>query len=180
MTDQIKAIIHQYWKKEIDRNEFVKKIQAEIGGKKEDFRDLFQQIIQSKNQDELELGLAILYAVEENNDLIDLIHQLILEPWHREYEELAHDLQRRKQPESVPFLKEAMQKKYDYLESYGTGTRQFINQCGHALRSIGTEAAIEAIRTLSQSDDPVIKDEMRYRLSQIEGRNDYQRNLNDD
>lgn len=80
MTDQIKAIIHQYWKKEIDRNEFVKKIQAEIGGKKEDFRDLFQQIIQSKNQDELELGLAILYAVEENNDLIDLIHQLILEP----------------------------------------------------------------------------------------------------
>lgn len=177
MNDQIKTIIHQYWKTEISKDEFVKKIQAKIGSKKEDFRNLFKQIIQSKNADDVPFGLAILYAVEENNDLIDLIHQLILEPWHSAYEELAHDLQSRKQPSSVPFLKEAMQKKYEYLESYGTGTRQFINQCGHALWSIGTEEAIATISALSQSDDPVIKDEMKYRLSQIEGKNDYQRNF---
>lgn len=176
MNDQIKTIIHQYWKNQINKDEFVEKIQAEIGSKKEDFRNLFKQILQNKNPDELEFGLVILYAIEENNDMIDLIHQLILEPWHGAYEELAHDLQSRKQPASVPFLKEAMQKKYDYLESYGTGTRQFINQCGHALWSIGTEEAIATIRALSQSDDPVIKDEMKYRLSQIEGKNDYQRN----
>lgn len=65
--------------------------------------------------------------------MLDIIHKLLLEPWHREYEELAHDLQRRKRPESVPFLKQAIQNKYEYLESYETGTRQLINQCGHAL-----------------------------------------------
>ena len=43
MNDQIKTIIHQYWKKEISKDEFVEKIQTEIGSKKEDFRNLFKQ-----------------------------------------------------------------------------------------------------------------------------------------
>jgi len=68
-----------------------------------------------------------------------------------------------------------MQQKFAFLEAYETGTRQFINQCGHALWSIGTEEAIQVIRDLSESRDAVLKDEMCYRLSRIEGRDDYQR-----
>ena len=176
MNNKLRRIINNYRNEEIDRERFVKEIQDEIGNRKEDFRKLFEQIIKKQNADELEYGLVILYTIEEENEWIDLIHKLILEPWHREYEELAHDLQRRKRPESIPILEEAIRKKFDYLESYGTGTRQFINQCGHALRSIGTEEAIMVIRELSESRDPILKDEMLYRISRIEGRNNYQRN----
>ena len=176
MSDKIKSIIKKYWNNEIDKEEFVRQVQFEIGIKKEDIKNLLEQIIENQNPDELEYGLVILYATEENNEMLDVIHKLILEPWHREYEELAHDIQRRKRPESIPFLKQAIQSKYDYLESYGTGTRQFINQCGHALKSIGTEEAINTIRELSKSEDPIIKDEMLYRISKIEGRSDYERN----
>ena len=73
-------------------------------------------------------------------------------------------------------MKEAIQKKFKFLESYETGTRQFINQCGHALKSIGTDEAINVIKELAKSEDPIIKDEMLYRISQIEGRNDFHRN----
>lgn len=176
MTDKIEAIIKKYWHGEINQKELVRQIQFEIGYKKEDVKNLIEQIIRNQNPDELEYGLVILYAIEEDNEMIDIIHKLILEPWHREYEVLAHDIQRRKRPESIPFLKQAIQNKYEYIESYGTGTRQLINQCGHALSSIGTEEAINAIRELSKSEDPIIKDEMLYRISRIEGRNDYQKN----
>lgn len=175
MNNQIKELVRKYWRREVNKDEFVGLVKNEIGGRSQDFRFFFDSVIQNKNAEEVEILLVILYALESDDNMIELIHQLILEPWHREYEELAHDLQRRGSPESVPILKEAMQRKYRYLESYETGTRQFINQCGHALRSIGTEAAITAVRDLSKSSDPIVRDEMLYRLSRIEGRNDYQR-----
>ena len=176
MTESIKSAIKKYLKRELSKEAFLAITQTEIGSSIEDFRNYFARIIQSKNADDLEYGLVLLFAIEEDNNLTDLLNKLLLEPWHREYEQLAHLLQRRKRPESIPFLKEAMQNKYEYLESYETGTRQFINQCGHALKSIGTDAAIHVIKEVSKSDDPILKDEMLYRLSKIEGRNDYKRN----
>ena len=136
----------------------------------------YSQIIKNQNADEVEDLMSEAYANKNDDKTIDIIHQLIAEPWHRGYEEMAHYLQSCKRPESVPYLKNAMQKRYEYLESYGTGTRQFINQCGHALWSIGTEEAINSIRDLTVSDDPIIRDEMLYRISKIENRNDYERN----
>lgn len=176
MNDTIKETVKKYWRSQINRAEFIKRIKLEVGHEKEDVRNLIEQIIANRNVDDLEYGLTILTQMEENNDMLDLVHKIILEPWHGEYEELAQNLQMRKRPESIPILKEAMQRKYKFLESYETGTRQFINQCGHALKSIGTDEAIRTIRELSTSEDPILKDEMLYRISQIEGRNDYQRN----
>lgn len=175
MTNQIKAIVTKYWQGELDKTAFVRQIQLEIGHGKEAVQALFEPIIQNQDIDALEYGLVILFAIEEQNEMIDIVHTLLLEPWHREYEELAHNLQSRRCVESIPFLRQAIQKKYPFLESYETGTRQFINQCGHALRSIGSAEALETIKALSKSKDPIIRDEMLYRLSRIEGRADYQR-----
>ena len=176
MDEEIKELVKLYTSGTIGKTQFVSDIKEEIGRGLDDFKNWFQLIIQRKDNKELEFGLTILYAFEKENNCIDIVHQLILEPWHDRYEQLAHDLQARKKVESIPYLKEAMQCKFDFLESYSTGTRQFINQCGHALGSIGTEEAISVIRELSHSQDDILRDEMRYRLSKIEGRNDYVRN----
>ncbi len=134
------------------------------------------QILLNKSADEVEDLMTNAYYIKNDDEVIEKIHKLIAEPWHRSYEEMAHYLQNSKRPKSVPFIKNAMLKRYDHLESYGTGTRQFINQCGHALKSIGTDKAISVIRELTKSDDAIIKDEMLYRISKIEKRNDYERN----
>ena len=165
----------EFYGRKLTKDNFIKEAQNIIGETEIDFRAYFKRVINTKDASELEFSLTLLFALEKDNEFIDLIHQLLLEPWHWMYEELAHSLQKRKRPESIPFLREAMQKKYNSLESSGTGTRQFINQCGHALKSIGTEVAIKTIRDLSTSTDSIIKDEMMYRISRIEGRNDYKR-----
>ena len=139
-------------------------------------RQIFADIVVSKRAEDLYYFLTLQSLFEEDDEFIDILHQLLQEPWHDRYEEIAHHLQHRKNPKSIPFLKDAMQKKFDFLESYGTGTRQFISQSGHALQRIGTKEAIDVIRELSRSSDPVLRDEMLYRLSRIEKRNDYERN----
>jgi hypothetical protein len=176
VKQEVKITIDKYWDQEITKAQFKEQIQNILGQTEEYYRLFINEIIDAKDAEDLEYGLEILFFFEENNNMIDLIHTIILEPWHREYEELIHSLQNRKSPSSIPIIKEAMQQKYPYLESYGTGTRQFINQSGHALASIGTPQAIDTIVALSKSTDPVIKDEMLYRISRLEGKNDYHRN----
>lgn len=105
-------------------------------------------------------------------------HTLLTEPWHSMYEDMVHMLQEYEDPSSIPVLKQTMQMRFPYPESYGTGTRQLINQCGHALWSINTKEALDVIYELANSNDPILRDEMLYRISQIEtNRNgDYERN----
>lgn len=135
----------------------------------------FQEIIQRQDAGGVEEALPLLANSEKNDEFIGILHKLILAHWHSRHEDIIHDLQRRKNSASIPYIKQAIQTKYEYLESYG-GTRQFINQCGHALASIGNEEAIELIKELVKSNDPILKDEMLYRISKIENRNDYKRN----
>jgi hypothetical protein len=150
--------------------------------KSENPKDLdiyFQELIKNKDADGVEDGLPLLFELK-NDKYIHLLHQLIMEQWHYRHEDIIHDIQSRKNPASIKFIKQAIQTKFTYLEAYETGTRQFINQCGHALASIGTDEAIELIIELSKSNDPILKDEMLYRISRIENRNDYNRNYEED
>lgn len=148
--------------------EIVESLPFPIESKNEIGRKIIKDIIASKNSDDMEFCLLLLWVVDEDDDCIDLLHEILLEPWHRKYDDIIHNLQWRQHPSSVPTIKIAIQQKYPFLEAYSTGTGQFINQCGHALKSIGTEEAIEAIKDLAEnSEDPIVKVEMIYRLSKI-------------
>jgi hypothetical protein len=175
MQEDLKNLISEYQRGKISREEFISKMAIDKSHESVFVRNIFDKIIYSQNSGEVDYGLTILWIFEESDEFIDLVHQLILEPWHTQYENIVHDLQQRANVKSIPFIKKAMQNKYRHLESYGTGTRQFINQCGHALNQIGTKEAVDVIYELSNSDDPILKDEMLYRISRIEGRNDYER-----
>ena len=176
MNPEIKKLISEFQLQKISRDELISRLPFSKSQSPEIIRQIFADIVASKRADDLYYFPTLQWLFEENDEFIDIQHRLLQETWHDRYEEIAHDLQHRKNPKSIPFLKEAMQKKFDFLESYGTGTRQFISQSGHALQSIGTKEAIDVIRELSHSDDPVLRDEMLYRLSRIEKRNDYEKN----
>jgi hypothetical protein len=110
MDEKIKMIIRSYWDKKVTKEQLITSIREVLENEQLTFSDFFNHLIISQNVDDLAYGLEILYAVEKDNEMIDFIHKLLLEPWHRGYEELAHDLQRRERPESIPYLKEAMKK----------------------------------------------------------------------
>jgi 2-polyprenyl-6-methoxyphenol hydroxylase-like FAD-dependent oxidoreductase len=131
-----------------------------------------------KNNSDLEDALTIFWVIDSNDDVLDILNELLLQNWHTRHEEIIHSIQKISSPKSIRYIKEAMQINFQYLEDYGTGLRQFINQCGHALLSIGTKEAIELIYELSESKNQILKDEMLYRINKMNGKDDYKRNYN--
>ncbi|CAA9199834.1 hypothetical protein [Flavobacterium collinsii] len=168
MIEKLRQNINDYQMRKITREELIKKLPFSKESQYHEGRKIAENIIASKNSNDVNFCIWLLWILEENDEHIDLFHKLLLEPWHTEYNDIIHDLQRREHPSSVPVIKIAIQQKYDSLEAYSTGTGQFINQCGHALKSIGTKEAIDTIKDLAEnSEDPIIKVEMIYRLSKI-------------
>lgn len=169
MMEKLRQDFAEYSKRsKLDKNELLNLLPFPIESKYEVGRKIIKDIIASKNSDDMEFCLLLHWVVDEDDDCIDLLHEILLEPWHTKYDEIIHNLQWRQHPSSVPTIKIAMQQKFPFLESYCTGMGQFINQCGHALQSIGTEEAIKTIKDLAEnSENPIIKIEMIYRLSKI-------------
>ena len=168
MTEELKQNIIDFQLGKLSREALLSILPNDNEAKSKELRKIIDNVIISKISNDVELGLTLLWLVEENNEFTDLIHRLILEPWHTRYEDLIHDLQCRKDNSSVPIIKKAIQQKFAFLESYETGTGQFISQCGYALYSIGTDDAIRAITVLSNSDNVMIKREMNYQLKRHE------------
>lgn len=168
MIEKIKQIFNENKSGRYSKPEIEAQLPFSIESKYEIGRKIIKDIITSKNSADMDFCLLFHWVIDEDDDCIDLLHEMLLETWHEKYHAIIKDLQWRQHPSSVSFIKIAMQQKFDYLESYSTGTGQFINQCGHALDSIGTEEAIAAIRNLAEnSEDPIVKVEMVYRLSKM-------------
>jgi len=175
-----KHLIDKFVKREISKEEFVEGLPSNLKNNSNEFRNFLLEIIKSKNPEDLQNALTIMWLLRKEKEQNDILNELIIQNWHTRHEDIIHELQKQKNPKSIPYIKEAMQSKYDYLVSFGTGIRQFISQCGHALSSIGTKEAIKVIEDLSKSNDPIMRDEMLYRLSKINNVGNYTRNYDFD
>lgn len=178
MKKEIKQIIQIYQKGNISKDEFKVEINKQLNDFHHDIEKIFLEIANTKNSDEVEDLLTILWAFDNPKEEIEILNKLLIAPWHKRHEDIIHAIQQIKNPESIPFIKKAIQQKFQYLIDYGTGERQFINQSGHALASIGTQEALDVIYELSKSTDFVLKDEMLYRISKITGKNNHPKNYN--
>jgi len=167
MTEELRQNIIDFRLGKLSKNELTTRLPFDVEKKHENLKILIDGIIESKDSEDVELGLTLIRLLEVNKEFTDLIHKIIVQPWHSRYEELIHDIQKRKENKSVPIIKEVIQYKFDFLESYETGTGQFISQCGYALFSIGTDDAINTITELSNSDNEMIKREMNYQLKRL-------------
>ncbi|MEH0154083.1 hypothetical protein V6R21_08025 [Limibacter armeniacum] len=167
MTEELRQNIIDFQLGKLSKEELTLRLPFNMEKKHENLEILIDGVIESKDSEGVEFGLTLIWLLEENKEFTDLIHKIILQPWHSRYEDLIHDIQRRKENTSVPIIKEVIQQKFDFLESYETGTGQFISQCGYALFSIGTDDAINTITELSNSDNEMIKREMNYQLKRL-------------
>jgi len=176
MDLELENLISRFQKREISKDTFVSLLPIELGENPEYLKKIFLDIIERKDSKQLQNALTILWLINKEKEQIDVLNQLLLEDWHTRYEDIIHEIQKQKNPKSIPYIEAAMQNKYDYLISYGTGVRQFINQCGHALKSIGTDDAISVIYEFSDSENLILRDEMLYRISSMTESNNHERN----
>lgn len=174
------TIYSYYGKRNKIKEEMRVEIQEHFGDvNSESLKKLCADAISEKDKEKVNCLVELSHAFHYSKYILSCWNQLLLEPWHQKYEDIIHIIQNIANPESIPFIEKAMQQKYDFLEFYGTGTGQFISQCGHALWSIDTKEAIDVVKRMSKSKDPLIKDIMLYRLSRIEAwETPHQRNFN--
>ncbi len=157
-----------------ERNALNRRFNADIsellgGTSREHVQVLFNYAMENKDPKAVEAFVEITNILSWNRYLLDNWNALLVETWHTKPEDIIHTIQGIANPKSVPFIKKAMQQRYPFLVSYGTGTRQFINQCGHALWSINTPEALAVVEEFTQHEDPIIKNEMNYRWARING-----------
>ena len=167
--NNIKEAINQFYVRRAElRRELEGLLINEIGGVGyEGVEKVYDVAMSNKDSDAVHNFIELVHVLGFDRFFLSHFHQLLLEPWHTKYEDVIHCIQAIADPSSVPVIEQAITHKFPFLESYETGTRQFINQCGHALWSINTDEAYELIEKLTQSNDPIIQDEMKYRNARI-------------
>lgn len=142
---------------------------------KASLEELTQEAIDEKSVTKVECLLDLSRHFYYTKYILNCWHLLLTENWHYKQEEIIHHIQGIASATSVPVIEKAIHTNYPILEDKGD-IRMFINQCGHALWSINTPESLALVKKLTHSTNPLIKDEMLYRLSRIENRNDYKRN----
>ena len=125
---------------------------------------LINEAYSKKDYSELEYSLLLGFKFETfSNDYGNVLNKLIQEDWHFKHEDLALILQDLKLPESVDPLYVAALKRLDYLnydDSFAVARK-----CIHALGDIGTEAALEKLKQLSNTNIAIIKEKVEKQLN---------------
>lgn len=100
-------------------------------------------------------------------DQLAIEREQLLLTSHREHEAIVRLLQDHPEPESVPYLRQAIALKpsLDYLnyDDYGA----FYKKCLWALQEIATPQALDAIQEFARSDIEALRNEAQHRLQRI-------------
>ncbi|MCW3465963.1 HEAT repeat domain-containing protein [Chitinophaga nivalis] len=114
----------------------------------------------------------LLQEVEEGEVRIDdtaiaLLNELLITPGHYQHQAIAKLLQDIKSPTTIPFVKQALESHFDYLEYTCSDDNVIAKWFSWLLYEIGTPDAIHLIAQYTQSTNEGIRYEMSYRLNKI-------------
>jgi len=126
-----------------------------------------REALASHDRGSVECMLALAYRHELlNAEHASLLAALLLESWHHSHEDLAHALERLRDPATVDILARAAVMKHDYL-AYDD-SHAFARKCAWALADIGTPAARSHLERLAHHADPELAAYAQERLANWE------------
>jgi len=111
-------------------------------------------------------GCSLDHAPMDAKQLKEACERLIKTD-HQDHEEIIGSLQQAADPDSVPFLRQAVLLKplLEYLEYDDYGA--YYKKCFWALQAIATADAVAVIKAFAESEDEVIREQALYRLHKI-------------
>jgi hypothetical protein len=115
--------------------------------------------------------VILIFELKEikTNDLVDILIELMSEPWHYKHEDITRLFQKWRNPKTISVLYETTNKSFDYLEyddSYALAVK-----CIWALGDIATVESFDKLKILSESTNPIIKENACYQLKNMLSRN---------
>lgn len=107
----------------------------------------------------IEAILFLMGFFGEPADWINTLHNLVIDKNHRRHEDIVHDLQYYRNPESVHYLDKviSIKEELSYLDYDDYGG--FYRQCLFALMDIGTKDAIKTILGYINSNNKILREE---------------------
>jgi len=151
----------------LTKPDFLKTYGIEDAKVPEEVSSLLRQAAANHNGDFVEFALLLGFSISMPADILELIHELILEDWHMQHEDMISIMQKKASPTSITFLQHAirMKPKLNYLDYDDYGA--YFKKCLWALRAIGTPQAIFAIEECAASQDIVLKEQAEHQLAEI-------------
>ncbi len=123
---------------------------------------LLKENFYNKDAEGLSNTLAVICNDGADNDYVDILLHLLDEKWHTSEEDIVSVLELIKAPKSVDKLYEVAVNVPEYDDM-----RALAKKCMWALSAINTPEAIQKLKLLQKSDDPIIKENAIFQLEQF-------------
>lgn len=129
---------------------------------KEQTLSLLKENVKNKDKKGLDATTSVLWWDGADRDYTDILLQLLDENWHTSEENIVSILEIIKDPKSVDKLYEVAINVPDYDEMCALAKK-----CMWALSAINTPEAIQKLKLLQNSDDPIIRENASFQLEQV-------------
>lgn len=124
----------------------------------------YEKAIIEKNSDAIECLSMFSRIYIPDDYLYEVYKKLITECWHSEHENIALMFQFNfKNPDCIESVIKAMQLRCEHWDEEDDRD-PFIRKCAYVLATLKTDYAIEKLKELSESEDPIINKYCTYQL----------------
>lgn len=111
--------------------------------------------------------LSMARSIVDKEVKADTFNHLLDMPGHYHHQEVTMEIQRLRNPSSVPYIRRRLEGGFKGLEYTNSEDAVIAKWFSHALAQIDTDQAIDLIEEFSRSENPGVAGEMKYRLSKI-------------
>jgi len=168
MIDADKQLFAEFDYGIISADVFLKRFSVDI---KKDFdfiRSELQTAIKRGEPDDIQMIISLIWLTGKSSEFLDLLNELLINPNHRNHQQIAKALQDIASPTTIPFVRKALESNFDYVEYTCSESGVIAKWFSWLLSSIGNKDAINLIEEFSSSSNEGIRNEMLYRLRKLE------------
>ncbi|MCK7426951.1 hypothetical protein [Enterobacter chengduensis] len=164
MNNYNKKLFELFYEKKITISELKKKLDTQGKDLTSYLLDSLKNAILNHSEDDIESIVILLFEFKEikTNALVDILIDLMSETWHYKHEDITRLFQKWRNPKTINVLYETTNKSFAYLEyddSYALAVK-----CIWALGDIATADSFDKLKILSESTNPIIKENACYQL----------------
>jgi hypothetical protein len=151
----------------ISEEVFLRRFPIDLKENSEYIEKVVIDAIQIGDVENLEMVLKLIWVLDEFPERTQLLNMLLIAPNHISHQRIARELQTAKSPSTVPYVRQALAKGFDYLEYTCSESNAIAKWFSWILFAIGTEEAIQVMKDYSTASDEGIRAEMLYRLKNV-------------
>jgi hypothetical protein len=168
MTEADKKLLIDLDYGRVTFDDFLRQFSVDLKSDNNFIRTEVEAAIQSADTDRIQMTIPLIWFSADIPNFVDLLNELLINPNHRSHQVIAKNLQDFvPSPTTVPFVRKALEAKFDYLEYTCSDLDVIAKWFSWLLFSIGTDEAINLMKEYSNSTVEEIANEMRYRLNKI-------------